>query len=76
MIYEDLTTYLRANGLARVVDPLLHYALPSIYLTRRPVDEVLLAVGASKIGGTPDLPPDTPWPHWCGEPWRSSPNSG
>ncbi len=27
-----------------------------------------LALGATKIGGRPDLPPDTSWPEWRGAP--------
>ncbi|GCE46378.1 uncharacterized protein YwqG [Thermosporothrix hazakensis] len=36
--------------------------------SRRVADEAELPLGASKIGGNPDLPSDTPWPTWNGHP--------
>lgn len=40
-------------------DALLLHARPEIALTLAPVEA---PIGASKIGGAPDLPDDTPWP--------------
>jgi hypothetical protein len=41
----------------------------SIRITTKAVDnEETLPVGSSKIGGTPDLPPDISWPEWKGVP--------
>ncbi len=58
-----LAERLRANGLARVVDAMLRLAQPAIRLNLTRVDdEARLALGASKVGGAPDLPAATPWP--------------
>lgn len=44
---------------AKLIDPAIHL------LTER-VDESKLALGATKIGGHPDLPPGTQWPAYRG----------
>jgi uncharacterized protein YwqG len=53
---------LASSGLNRVADELASLAQPSIRLTTTPTDAVKLAVGASKFGGTPDMPIGTAWP--------------
>jgi uncharacterized protein YwqG len=53
---------LTSVGLARVASELASLAQPSIRLTTTPVDEVKLALGASKLGGLPDMPIGTAWP--------------
>jgi uncharacterized protein YwqG len=40
----------------------------SIRLYATPVDESTLKTGASKLGGSPDLPPGIAWPAWKGTP--------
>lgn len=55
-------------GLSRVLKDLDTLLKPSIRLTTRIVDESTIAVGASKLGGLPDLPAGTPWPTWQGLP--------
>src|SRR6185437_5317065 len=58
-----LAERLRANGIARMVDAVLQLAQPAIRLDLTRVDdEAELALGASKVGGAPDLPAATPWP--------------
>lgn len=58
-----LAERLRAQGLARVVDGILLLALPAIRLNlTRVEDEATLPVGASKVGGAPDLPRGATWP--------------
>lgn len=52
-----------AHGLLRVVDDLLRLAQPAIRLDLTRVDdEASLPLGASKVGGEPDLPTGTSWP--------------
>lgn len=57
-----------ANGLSHIAGELLQSLKYSIRLKTRAVTEDQLAVGASKIGGTPDLPPDMQWPEWSNGP--------
>ena len=62
-LYAALAERLRANGLGRVVDDVLWLTRPAIRLDlTRVEDEADLPLGASKVGGAPDLPADTPWP--------------
>src|SRR5262249_60909044 len=63
-----LADRLHRQGLARVADAILAIAQPCILLTTERTDESALAVGASKLGGIPDLPPSLPWPEWNGGP--------
>src|SRR3954468_699704 len=59
----DLHELLVSSGLSRVADVIERHARPSIRLTAHAVeDEDTLPLGASKLGGSPDLPPDYEWP--------------
>ena len=62
---EDL---LHSLGLARVSAEISSVALPSIRLKAQAVDETRLAPGATKFGGTPDLPQGDGWPECNGSP--------
>ncbi len=58
-----LAERLRANGLGRVVDAVLALAQPAIKpILTRVEDEADIPLGASKVGGAPDLPPTVEWP--------------
>jgi uncharacterized protein YwqG len=57
-----------AAGLSRLVKDIDLLARPSIRLHTTPVAESTLRVGASKLGGSPDLPAGTAWPDWHGLP--------
>lgn len=60
---EMLHDMLLTAGLGRVTDVIERHARPSIRLTAHAVEnEDALPVGASKLGGSPDLPPDFDWP--------------
>ena len=58
----------QAAGLSRLIKDIDYVTKDAILLKAIPVDESTLAVGVSKIGGVPDLPPDLSWPDWQGLP--------
>lgn len=66
MDHAQLQTMVMAAGLGSQASDLIALAKPSIRLTTKSVDETSLTVGASKFGGTPDLPLGTAWPIWQG----------
>ena len=59
---------LKAAGLSRLIKDIDYIARSSIRLYATLVDEATLEVGASKLGGLPDLPPGTNWPECNGLP--------
>jgi Domain of unknown function (DUF1963) len=67
-VLGDVGEMLRAQGLARVADALVGHAREAITISTRLVDEDALVVGASKVGGLPDLPPEVAWPEERGYP--------
>jgi uncharacterized protein YwqG len=59
---RDALATLSKAGLARVTSDLQRLLAPSIRATASRLDDSSLAVGASKLGGQPDLPIGTAWP--------------
>ncbi|HLZ58468.1 MAG TPA: YwqG family protein [Ktedonosporobacter sp.] len=57
-----------AAGLGRLLKDLDALARNSIRLTTTPIDEARMRIGASKVGGRPDLPRGVSWPQWKGLP--------
>lgn len=57
-----------AAGLSRVIKDIDRVSRASIRLYTTSVDESTLEIGASKLGGIPDLPPGVTWPEWKGLP--------
>jgi hypothetical protein len=58
---------------------LLTLARPSVRLATQRVPYARIGIGESRIGGSPDVPPDFEWPRWIpakqrddkfGQPWR------
>ncbi len=72
MTTEDTPPNLRdplsAAGLGRIAPVLERLQAGAVRLRTRPAQEQPLAVGASKLGGLPDLPAGTAWPRWNGVP--------
>lgn len=63
-----LLATLTQAGLSRIAPDLRQLARPSIRLTARQASEAAIPAGASKLGGSPDLPAGTPWPTGKGAP--------
>jgi hypothetical protein len=59
---EAILQSLDTHGLSPYRDELEGLLKPAIGLQTRAVTEADLAVGATRVGGEPDLPPDLPWP--------------
>ncbi len=64
----EVQAALEAAGLTRLLKDIDYLARASIRLMPRAVGEAQLKVGASKIGGIPDLPAEVNWPQWKGVP--------
>jgi uncharacterized protein YwqG len=65
---STLQELLSAGGLTRVSAEIVQVALPSIRLKAHRVDETQLEQGATKFGGSPDLPAGYAWPEHNGSP--------
>jgi hypothetical protein len=59
---DALRGFIRENGFATMETELLPAARPSIRLESIPSNETQIPLGASKLGGLPDLPPSLSWP--------------
>src|SRR5688572_27809627 len=58
---ENLKQLIKEAGLESLENLILSYAHPSIRIYTEAIDETLLAIGESKIGGQPDLPDNYEW---------------
>ena len=68
MTIGDVQYSLAATGLNDLLAHVQTLVQPAIRLTTRAVAQDAIAVGASELGGQPDLPPNTPWPVKQGAP--------
>lgn len=68
MTDAQLRSLIREEGLERVADALLSRTVPAIWLTTQETQEEVIPIGATRIGGRPDLPDDVGWPSWKGRP--------
>ena len=66
MNLDEIREALRAAGLERLADVAERLTLPAIRIEPTMVEEDTIPVGASKLGGRPDLLPDFVWPEWKG----------
>ncbi len=64
----DIQVAFQAAGMTRLTKDIDALAKSSIRLTTTPITESTLELGASKLGGVPDVPPDFVWPEWKGLP--------
>jgi uncharacterized protein YwqG len=65
---ESLDALIAKHGLTAYAEQIRALAKPAIRLETRPVEEDTLPIGATKIGGLPDLPAGVAWPMWKGLP--------
>ena len=65
---STLQELLSAGGLTRVSAEIAQGAFPAIRLKAHAVDETQLGQGATKFGGSPDLPAGYAWPEHSGSP--------
>jgi len=63
---DEMLAAANEAGLTHIVPDLARLTVESIRLKTQKVDESAIAVGATKIGGLPDLPAGTAWPAWKG----------
>jgi uncharacterized protein YwqG len=68
MTLDEIRDALRAAGLERLAEVAERLTLPTIRIEPTMVDEDAIPVGASKLGGRPDLPPGMAWPDRDGKP--------
>src|SRR5687767_967685 len=68
MSVNDLNLELRLNGLEQYADQLTALARPSTRLVTELMDDSLIDIGLSKVGGRPDLPDHLYWPSFRGLP--------
>jgi uncharacterized protein YwqG len=67
-LQQKLTAVLAHAELSRLAQPILAAAQPAVLVELLPVSQGDLPLGASKIGGDPDLPAGYPWPAWKDQP--------
>src|SRR5690349_18647643 len=65
---KDLYDQLEKFGFSRWYNEIEPLTRPAIRLKSRQVDEKELPLGSSKLGGSPDLPPNIEWPWYKDRP--------
>jgi uncharacterized protein YwqG len=65
---DQVMTLIRNSGLSRLASEISNLLMYSIRMRLNATHEEALAIGASKVGGQPDLPPEIRWPEWNGVP--------
>ncbi len=67
-LYQQAYQLIESKHLGRIADQLKQALKPAIRMDSSPVSGHPLPVGASKLGGLPDLPASLAWPTWKGVP--------
>ncbi|MHB1456140.1 MAG: YwqG family protein [Armatimonadota bacterium] len=68
MTLDEYISAIRSGGLSRYEKRLVDLCRSSIEITGEIVAERKIGIGESKIGGSPDLPPEIKWPRSENEP--------
>lgn len=64
----EIRKIVEASPLAAHSDEIMALAIPAVKMNSFLVEDGDLPLGASRMGGAPDLPPGTPWPENKGRP--------
>lgn len=67
-MYRRVCKLIDSSGLERFAATLKGWLAPAIRLETHPPRKSLLPIGATKLGGAPDLPADAVWPDYQGVP--------
>ncbi len=67
-LYQQACQLIDSSGLGRVAEHLKQSLKPAIRMESSPPSALPLPLGASRLGGLPDLPPALDWPTWKGVP--------
>lgn len=65
---DEIRLMLEEAGIGQYWDELKYQILPGFYMVPKMTDEADIKLGASKIGGHPDMPSTFQWPSWKGHP--------
>lgn len=65
---DQIMTLIRNSGPSRIANEIANLLMYSIRMRLSAAHEEALEIGASKVGGLPDLPPEIHWPEWNGVP--------
>lgn len=63
-VNDDLRSRLEKAGLGAISNELINQSREAVRMISAPASDSTLPVGASKLGGWPDLPQDLKWPEW------------
>ncbi len=58
---EEIRAQIHAFDLDDYADPILKSVKNAIHIRREQVEDEAIPIGASKLGGSPDVPPDFTW---------------
>ncbi|GIP46325.1 hypothetical protein J45TS6_47840 [Paenibacillus sp. J45TS6] len=61
---ETVVKQLEQVGLGQYGHAIANWAFPTAQLFLKPVSDIMIPIGGSKVGGNPDLPDDIEWPLW------------
>src|SRR5215510_11398881 len=65
---DELREQIKAFGLERHEEKIVSLAKPAIRMLPKRVEDDEIPIGASKLGGNPDLPEDFEWKTYQGKP--------
>jgi hypothetical protein len=74
MTRREAEQIIRASPLRERLEELIAGLQPSIRIRAEKCTLDELPLGASRLGGCPDLPPGVGWPYWVGSPWVKGPD--